>query len=367
MKNLFVLHTQYNIITGLAVLNKYHTNDENILLLIAEFKIDDHYLTKLKRLFSEVIVVQENFSNVKAHKRVQDFNAKISKCKNVLNDRFDKVIICQENYLDMLIVTKHAHKADISCYSVEEDAYFSWKQDSEISLKSRAISSVYNSVLTILHGRNKCYEKVCCYGMNRNIKRSYLMFPQCARAEIKSKELIELEATNIRKSISLLYPEKIDTVKGKSVVFFFDLINRYSDKHKIEQLVKELFEFSKYNNYNLICKYHPREMDKFRFLDNESNVIQIDSIIPAEKLVNELDNTQTVIIGNATTAIQVARKLGFDVVSIVNLNENTNHKMISAFEQMGILLPSNIEETLNYINNTINKGENYENNRSNSR
>ena len=64
MNNLFILHTQYNLILGSSIA-KQHESDYNVLILYPEFRVTDRILENLKTSFSKIIVLRENFDSEK--------------------------------------------------------------------------------------------------------------------------------------------------------------------------------------------------------------------------------------------------------------------------------------------------------------
>ena len=63
MKNLFIMHTQYNLILSAAVMSRFD-NAENTLVLYSEFKLNDNMREALSRIFDSVIVVRDNFAPI---------------------------------------------------------------------------------------------------------------------------------------------------------------------------------------------------------------------------------------------------------------------------------------------------------------
>ena len=56
MKNLFIMHTQYNLILSAAVMSRYE-NAENTLVLYSEFTLNNEMHKALSEIFDRVIVV----------------------------------------------------------------------------------------------------------------------------------------------------------------------------------------------------------------------------------------------------------------------------------------------------------------------
>ena len=54
MNNLFVLHTQYNLMLAIGLCKTEFENDKNDLILFEDFKIKDKFKSKLITLFNTV-------------------------------------------------------------------------------------------------------------------------------------------------------------------------------------------------------------------------------------------------------------------------------------------------------------------------
>lgn len=350
MKNLFILHTQYNIITGVAVINQCFKTSDNTLLLLAEFDLNENHIKRLEQIFSKVIIAKNKFTTPKYLKRFSEFKQQYMMSSEVFDNVYDNVFVCQERYLDTLILSKLANKHKFNCCSVEEDCYYSWNNVYKEKWIKKILHNGYNSILTLLYGKNIYYTKVHCYGMNPYIDSAFLMFPQYVREEIVAKEKVEINTSAIKYSIHQIYNQKISKIEGNCIIFFFDLISRYEDKHVVEAVLNEVLKVCKINGWTLGCKYHPREIEQFDILQDEKLVVEINSIIPAEKVLVELDSNSSIIIGSTTTSISVARKLGFKVLSIAPLLNVENVIMMNFFENIKVETCKNIKDLTELIN-----------------
>lgn len=341
MKNLFIMHTQYNLILSAAVLLR-NPEDENTLVLFSEFALTDEMRKALDRVFGRVIVVRDAFFAVtSALDEIREIRRCLKKVKCLKKERFDTVYMSQERVFDMILLARaKKNNPHVRCYNVEEDAYYS------INEKYNADDFVYEESFRMK--RRKFLYALCllgypydyrdvhyCYGMGRGYDGANLLFPTLARRELQGRELIEIKKDELLTGINAIYADKrVEYPKAeKYALIFFDLMNRYKNLEKVREIVLRLTEEARKQGRTVLLKYHPRETEKF---PPAEGTYELPHIIPAEKVLCDLGGTDTVVLGNATTACIVAAKLGFRVYSICKLEAPTNKKMHEAMERMKI-------------------------------
>ena len=93
MNNLFILHTQYNLILGSGIANSMY-DDNNILVLYAEFPVTDEILSNLKSVFSEIIVVRDSFQMEKKRiAEVKEIRSYLKKTKHLEKLTFERIFL----------------------------------------------------------------------------------------------------------------------------------------------------------------------------------------------------------------------------------------------------------------------------------
>ena len=349
MKNLFIMHTQYNLILSAAVMSRCK-GSENTLVLFSEFSLNDEMRCALEKVFDRVIVVRDKFMSVmKTLDEIKLTRKYLKKVKSIRNERFDTVYMSQERIFDLIMCTRVKKiNPNARCYDIEEDAYYS------IDEKLNAEDYVYTEsprakrrrfIVSLLYaGYPYNYKDIqYCYGMSSEYHGANLLFPHLARKELQGKELIEITREELLRGISDIYSEiKTEYPKGeKYTLFFFDLMNRYKDPERVREIVKEIVKASLEEGRCVLFKYHPRETEKF---DEMDNVFELPHLIPAEKILSDLCGKDVTVMGNATTSCIVAAKLGFRVLSISKLEFPTNKKIHDVMKKMGICCIESVQE-----------------------
>ncbi len=350
MKNLFVMHTQYNLILSAAVASRFEDAD-NTLVLFSEFALTDEMKTSLQKVFDRVIVVRENFNLPKsALEEIKEIKTCLKKTKAIKNEIFDNVYMSQERIFDMILCARVKKlNPQAKCYNIEEDAYYSidnkYNADDFVYYESRRLKRRKLLFALMLFGHPYNYKDVhYCYGMGEEYHGANLLFPHLARKELQGKELLEITKDELLLGIDAIYSSRTTEYPEdeKYTLFFFDLMNRYKNPEKVKEFVKQIIKMSDEEGRTVLFKYHPRETEKFADIEG---AFEIPHIIPAEKVLFDLKEQDTVVMGNATTACIVAAKLGFKVISICKLEFPNNTKMHEKMGEMGVICVDNICET----------------------
>ena len=358
MKNLFVMHTQYNLILSAAIASRFK-DAENTLVLFSEFALNGEMKTALEKTFSRVVVVRENFNAPKsALDEIKEIRLCLRKAKAIKNERFDNVYMSQERVFDMILCAR-AKKLNpqAKCYNVEEDAYYSidnkYNAEDFVYTESKRMKRRKFLYALLLLGYPYNYKDIqYCYGMSEEYHGANLLFPHLARKELQGKELLEITKEELVSGIDAIYSSKTASYPEaeKYTLFFFDLMNRYKSPEKVKEIVKQIIKTSNEEGKTVLFKYHPRETEKFTDIEG---AFEIPHLIPAEKVLFDLRDKDTVVMGNATTACVVAAKLGFKVISICKLEFPENTKMHEKMGEMDVLCIDDIRD----INKIFDKGE----------
>ena len=353
MKNLFIIHTQYNLILSAAVMSRFE-NAENTLVLYSEFNLNDEMREALSRVFSNVIVVTDRFTpQMKPLDEIRFIRKCMKKVKSIRNERFDNIYMSQERIFDMILCAR-AKKINpqARCYDIEEDAYYSldekYNADDYVHVESKRLKRRKFLFALLLAGYPYNYRDVYyCYGMSSEYDGANLLFPHLARRELSEKELFEITKEELLRGIDAIYSGiNTDYPEGeKYTLFFFDLMNRYKDPERVKEIVRDIIRVSCNEGRTVLFKYHPRETEKFNDIEG---VFELPHIIPAEKVLYDLRDKDTLVMGNATTACIVAAKLGYDVISISKLEFPMNKKMHDAMKAMNISCVEKFEQ-IKYI------------------
>lgn len=351
MKNLFVLHTQYNLILGMGIMLNRYKEDQNDLIVYAEFTLLEELKIKLEQTFCQVFYVRERYENEKNDffNIERDLYSKYALIKKsvVGNHAYDNVFISQDRPLESLIVG-HCKKLNRQCkfWYIEDgcDSYFSINPVKNYPDYNPGWHTKRSWIIRkLLYGSTYCSDErsgLYIYGQSKYFDGHYVIFPKFIRPQLKSKKVAEITIEEIIDGVRAIYSDfqiKINKA-SRYVLFFFDLMERYRNLQTIRNIIDNIVANTQKDDTLVLLKYHPRETDKFKF-EESRNVEEIPHIIPAEKLLCDLFGKEVTVYGNATTAIVVAEKMGFNTISIAGFENSNNTYMIEQLKRMGIHVP----------------------------
>ncbi len=357
--NLFILHTQNNIILGAGIALDKYADANNDLVLFAEFAVSEQYLKNLQSVFRKVVILRQNFmpeeTEYFSQLRVIRSYFKIFLDSELSSIGYDQVFMAQEREVDSLILGHiRSINKNVVCNNVEENVCFSpndYIKDPQTfrrvsyTLKQRCSKAVKDAIHWCLFGGKYLCEPHYFYGMASFYSSHYTMFPKLIRPEIANTNAIEISAKEIQMAVNAIYgniDSKIPSA-SKYYMIFFDLIERYKDRDKVERVLCDLINSSTSPNAIILCKYHPREVDRFKSMTGE-RFVELPKIIPAEKILCDLIGNDVTVVGNITTSLVIAAKLGYKVQSLAYLNGNRSNSLQETYEKMGInIIKGNIK------------------------
>ncbi len=353
MNNLFVMHTQYNLILA-AGLVLQSPNDINDLVLYSEFKLNDEMLKSLERVFNRVIVVVDHFTAPqKLFREIEHIQNCLRRTQGLWEMEYERVYLSQERTFDLALYGKlRKNNRKLMCLAIEEDAYYSINNCmnngdyiERITRKTKLANLIRRVALWKFPYNHK--ELIHCYGMSSVYYGVHLLFPQYARRELLGKELIEVTEDTLAEGIEAIYAERnIEYPEGsKYFLVFMDLMSRYNAKDKVKQILEEIVDNCSRCGRTVLLKYHPRETER---LDASGGIHELDMTVPAEKVLLELKGKDVVVLGNATTACRVAAKLGYKVYSICRIDAPENEKMHEFMSKIGVRCITSSKEIENY-------------------
>jgi hypothetical protein len=355
MKNLFIMHTQFNLIISCGIVDILYNDDINILILHSEFTLGEFLEQRLRKTFHEVYIIQHRYMNITGRIRSEyHLNYLWRMTRSARVQRYDRIFMSQERIFDTILLSAVKRNGDFRCIHIEEDCYFSLDSRKNVPgyslrINNSLASKVYRRLCEICHsalyGINTFYHpEIYFYGMSPIYDESCVMFPDLVRSEIARRVRKEITTEMLRRGIYSLYSDTpVIKYPEKCIVFFFDLVERYQNPDIIIETIDIITNFCIVKNITLIYKYHPREEYGMKIKD-DPHVIEIEKSIPSEKIIADIGNNQVLIIGNASTACQVASKFKYPVISIAKMEMNNNIRMLEVFNQMGMHLPSNLNE-----------------------
>jgi len=280
MAKIFVASTYLHLIDAL-ILNK---NDYLFFLT----KKEDKWVKRVSGYFKKVY---QFIDDKKIPTRIKNSKKMINLAKEI---KPDEIIVGNDRKIETSILI-HNFRAN---YSYMDDGLHSYILEKQYPFKY----SVFERILKRLMYKAKL-DVPKYIGCNNYIKKAYLFKPEFANECLAKKELIKLDFSKIPK-INL-------DIKLNCKNILLLPHPKFINKGVIEKIAQSLNSFC--------VKYHPRD-------ENSYFKAEVIENIPLEILLLNIDK-DTKIYGFNTTAILIAKWLGFDVYNFVFEKNEVNEFM----------------------------------------
>lgn len=322
LNNLFILHTQYNIILGNAIINKSFLDSKNYLILLSEFKIEKSYLDSLESLFEDVIILKDNFYT---GNRFGEINMTLSSLKKLkrykIPKKFSNIILSQERFLDTCILSRISDNESKYIF-VEEDVYYKPVLLTEEKLFRKLARSSYYNILKLLF-RNKMFENVIRYGSSSYIDSLHIIFKDVVDKPFNNFNLVQISKLDLIKSTNQIYNYiKLPQIYSgyKFVFIILDLVSRIADKEKYFKTISN-FMTKEFKGFRTIVKAHPRERD-FSFSHIFPDSLILDNKVASEIFFMKFTDSIICTIGSVSNALLFSKKINIDTYSLIRFTSN---------------------------------------------
>lgn len=108
MNNLFVLHTQYNLILAIGLCKTELKNDTNDLILFEDFKITERYKEVFDKNFINVHVINGNYHKGKLTptQKYNKIKNDISTITSQISEKYDSIFIVDDMCIQEMFCLK---------------------------------------------------------------------------------------------------------------------------------------------------------------------------------------------------------------------------------------------------------------------
>lgn len=352
-RNLFVCHTQANLILAIGLSKGRFIHDENDLILFTDFQISEVLEKALNTIFKNKLYLsgsfpQKNKSWKSKFKRYQIDFKKINKFMDTLYNRVFEV--CDDALPEIFILKK--------AKSINPSAELIWLEDGShpyfingfqnTGLNSNDITRyIRKFIFRYIFMFGKFYDFEGGYmGSNRNLKIIYLTYPGNERKEYANKIKETITDEEYRLGIKYLYSGNVQILDDDSTLLVLDKLDSYKNLDRIKILVNSVYEWCKNNNKLLCYKLHPKEDVILAELDGLN---ELNKNIAIEYFYASNINKKITIIGVKSTGLQASKKLGFKTISTMKLVGEEEINVSKFYNKIDIITPNSYEILYNEI------------------
>jgi hypothetical protein len=351
--NLFVIHTQYCLILSTGLIKNRFKNDYNELILFKDFKINENVEKKIESIFNESLILDGTLKSQKLDK-ISKFKLLLSsnkKIKNKLNKKYDRVFLVTDMSLPELKIMNFTNKLSSDTeYIWLEDGSYPYFQNVETNGgfdKNNFTRSIRSFIFKYIFNIGKFYSFSGRFmGANTWINKAYLTYPRLSRDIYQDKQKIEISSKEFDCGITSIY-DTVDLNSNQKFIFIvFDLFSVYKNKEYILNYLDEFYEFTNIINIPVYFKFHPREIMNFEKYDRFK---ELDRNLAVESYYASFSNKNSIIIGIKSTALQTAKKMNFNVISIAEMFGEHNDDLINFYNNIGVQNFSDIKSFFNEL------------------
>ena len=337
MNNLFVCHTQANLLLACGLVKKRFVNDDNFLIVFVDFILKEDVKKNLIKTFTQVLFLTGTFpaTNKKWGKKIQRYPHDLKLIKQFCNKKIDRLFeVCDEAIPELYILKKLYHEnSQLDAIWLEDGSYPYFQNTINRTglKKNNFLIQLRKFVFRNILGYGKCYDfRGDFMGSNYLLRKAYLTFPKDYRKEYDKKEIIPITDEEFFIGLQTLYPSQEQfSLKNNSALLVLDKLDVYSDIDKIKSIVKEIKE----RYHPLYYKYHPREESK---LDELSDCEELDRAVGVEFFYSASYGKKVTVIGIKSTSLQNAIKMGFNTISYAKQADECSNDILTFYKNIGI-------------------------------
>ena len=345
MRNLFICHTQAQLILASGLVCGRFKEDDNDLILFVDFGITQTQKERLKKTFSRVLFLQSIYP--------AEFNTLWAKLKWYPKDwkeirrfvycKFDRVFAVCDWLLLVQKTLKRAHHLNPAAeITWLEDGITSYYSDSDIrgGFDCSGIARTLRRLLfRDILGVGSFYDRdfretggLKCFGA------MYTCYPQSVRDPYKShRKLIAITDREYRAGLESMYVASELNLIFPLVIIVADKLDRYEYPEMVKDSLSKLIEESRRNGRTVVCKFHPRESMRWDIFDD---CYTLDNSIGIESTYLSLHSHKedVTIVGIKSTGLMSAKKLGFNTISLFPSCGEENKNLTAFYQSLGVKL-----------------------------
>lgn len=352
-RNLFVAHTQNNLVTIIGIVKKrFPQNGKNDLILFQDFFVGQDLEHILNEIFDNVYMFHGSILKKKNSYlyKLYMYNYLNSTLKKNIKTPYNNVfLILDYNYPEMLIIKlTNLLSKDTTYYWIEDGStpYF------KINVKNKGLGSNRYSlkfreiIFKYLLNLKEYYHYDKVPGQHFLITKQYVSFPRLVTNEYRNKETLKISNTIVTIGINSVFQNISRKFKSKSALILLDKLERYDNKNEVIKLYDEISKNLVDYGYDVYYKYHPREEEEIEVLKKNT---QLNKNVAIEAYYPDLDSQHSIVIGTSTNGLQTAVQMNIKTFSLIKILNYKDKELVNFYEEIGIVVPKDSSSLLNQL------------------
>lgn len=345
MRNLYICHTQAQLILASGLALGRFRDDENDLILFVDFGIKDELKECLDKTFTRTLYLQSiypaEFNTAKAKLKWYPQDWKL--IKQFLTEPVDRAFaVCDW----LLLVQKTLQR----CYKLNKQTEMAWLEDGITAYYSDSdihggmdkyswSMAIRRFLFRDLVGVGKFYDRdFSLMGGLSCLKQVYTCNLDAVREPYRSqKQLVGITDEEYLAGLSAMYPKSKLDVQPNSVILVVDKLDRYAFPDKVRAALDAYIKKCKAEGKTVICKFHPRETEVWDIFDDCLTMDKSVGIESAYVSLADIKDTIT-IAGVKSAGLMSAKKVGYNTVSLFPSCGEKNENLVKFYEKLNIKL-----------------------------
>ena len=332
--NLFVVHTQYNLILSLGL-----SSQEDEIILFKDFNFTPELEKKLRGHFSRCLFLDGAYPKreMTAREKLRKISADNKQIKGFMKAGYEKVFIVEDMCIQEMYCMKLAATTNKNvqlCWLEDgANAYFDNKAISSgmgSTVEKRFVRKVFFSLRFNL---GSFYDLGPCMGSHKMLQIVYVCFPSQIRKELSKKHIIEIFQQEFETGLRAIFGGDKIKFEDNSILIALDKLSVYGNKlDQVEEIVSGIINRANKSRQRVYYKYHPRETESLNAL---STAIELDRKTALESYLINSSTSKLEVVGIKSTSLQTAKKLGFRAVSYIKSIED-NPDVLNYYTEIGV-------------------------------
>lgn len=349
MNNLFVCHSQAQLLLACSLVKGRFSKDNNDLILFVDFNISPELRIILDNLFNKTLYRIGTYPayNKSWKNKIKRYPKDLREINTFINIPYKRVFeVCDECIPELFILKYTFKKNKNTEYVWLEDGSYPYYQNT-LDLSGFSTNQFTRNIRKVLFkyiiGLNQFYNFQGNYmGANKILEYAYLTYPGLHRKEYNTKKIIGITNEEFKLGLSSMFPPKKENILDEnSVLLVMDKLDVYKNLNLINDIIIQVVQKIKHANKKLYYKYHPREESELLAL---KDMTEINRFAGVENYYSASLGKNITVIGIKSTSLQYAKKLDFNVISIAPIANESDIVVTNFYNAIGVKIINQINE-----------------------
>lgn len=342
MNNLFVCHSQANLLLAVSLSVGRFSSDTNDLILFQDFAMRDELKAVLQTCFSRVLFRSGTYPAIQKSwkEKIKRYPKDLKAIKVFIGKTmYDKVFeVCDDCIPEIYILKKtNRNNACVEQIWLEDGSYPYFRNTIDLSgFSSNSFTRwVRKCLLKYICAFGRFYDFRGMYmGANYLLKTVYLTFPGQQRGEYKDKIVVGISDEEFKNGLKVMYPPKSENrLDDDNCLIVMDKLDVYKDLGLVEKVVARFVSEQMKSGKKVYYKYHPREESSLQALESCEEVSKFTGV---ENIYSSNISASLTVVGIKSTGLQNAKKLGFKVISMAPAVNEDDENLMNFYCHIGI-------------------------------